>query len=154
MTSTGAISFHELERALAETVATQKLGTIVSLRVHLQQSSDDAEVHRSLAALLSMVQPTLDMSAGKLCAQCDETGRQLSVLVENTAGRTLFATICQAGIDRPTINLILVGNHGIARLETSDFRDVATEDHTVANRWKDAVERSLEACRFVEFGDR
>ena len=79
-------------------------------------------------------------------------GTQLNVLVTLENGRTILATVGSGSVSYSVLELLLIGNHGIVRLEGEDRIDklVLTNDEGV-QRWKNAVDRSLNERKQVLF---
>lgn len=139
-----------LQQSIEQTVRTGQLGTIVSLRIFMSVT-DDAD--SQLAGWLSWATTLFGSDAAKLFASRDVTGRQTSVLCSLASGATISMTAVLTPPDdarEPTLQLLLIGQHGIARLQGGDEIDATLPEDKASSRWRSAIEGSLTSQKPVE----
>ncbi|MEX1229505.1 MAG: hypothetical protein WEB58_04655 [Planctomycetaceae bacterium] len=146
------LSATSLQRSVEQTVRDGRLGTIVSLRVLM--SAGDRPIEQ-LAGWLTWSETVFGCETGKVFASTDRGGRQLSVLVSLSSGATLSLTAITypPASDTPahTLQLLLIGQHGIARLQGGDDID-PTLSPTIdsSSKWMKAIEQSVRSQTAVE----
>ena len=145
------MTIDELHAALAESLAHGTAGVPVALRIHLQYSDPRTDLFRGWAAALGMAETAFSNTRlTKLFAQRESNGGQLNVLVTYSGGQTLLVTSGRGSAARPSLDLVLVANRGIVRLEGEEFfePDEFDPDHVDPigrhqDHWHAAIERSL-----------
>ncbi len=148
------MTFDELNQTLTEARAGGKIGVPVSLRLHLQLSNPQADLMAALLAVIQMARPLFGAEPSKLMARGDSTGPQLNVLATFTGGQTLLLTLGRGAVERATLDLLLVGNHGLIRSEGAELfaEPVFTVPETVG-QWKSWVDKSLRQNVSVDLSD-
>lgn len=147
------MTFDDLNRALAEALATGQIGTPVSLRVHFQVPDSAADLAAMVAAVMRLSQPVFRERPSTLAAREHPHGRQWNVLVGYPGGATAFVTAGCGSARQPSLRLLLVGNHGIVRLEGPDqFEDDLFSPHAGSDveQWRSAVTASVARGGVVE----
>ena len=146
------MTFDDLKRSLHNVSDTGKIGTPVSMRVHWQMPETSTEVCAALASIMNLCHSVMKGSPTTVIARQTSGGTQLNVLVTLENGRTILATVGSGSVSYSVLELLLIGNHGIVRLEGEDRIDkrVLTNDEGV-QRWKNAVDRSLNERKQVLF---
>lgn len=109
------MTFDEVRNALSDAVQTGKLGTPVAARVHLLVDDNEVDVAGAAEKLLTMLTPCFDQPPATIRARRHDSGRVQSLLMQTRNGQTIFITIGRS--DRSSLHLLVVGNHGIVRLE-------------------------------------
>ncbi|MDA0834010.1 MAG: hypothetical protein O2955_02435 [Planctomycetota bacterium] len=142
---TNRIPLTSLYKSVEQTVKSGRLGTIVSLRVLMSTKSRPVE---QLAIWLEWTGKLFDSSTGKLYASQDAGGRQISVLASLASGATISLTaVSYSSVDDEpanTLQLLLIGQHGIARLEGGNEIDPALASaEKTSNKWTAAIEKSV-----------
>ncbi|MFQ5730658.1 MAG: hypothetical protein ACE5KM_01760 [Planctomycetaceae bacterium] len=113
---------HDIRRTLQNVIDTGKLGTPVSIRVHLQLPGPDGNPTALLDQILEMLQPCLDEFPAELHSRRHRNHSQTNVLLRTPTGKTVFVTIGFGSAEEAMLHLLVVGNHGMAQLErTEDF---------------------------------
>ncbi len=139
-----AMTFDDLKRTLCSVLETGKIGTPVSMRVHWQMPKTSTDVCAALASGMNLCQSLMKDSPSTLIARQASVGTQLNVLVTLENGRTVLVTVGSGCVHDAVLELLLIGNHGVVRLEGEDQIDepLLTHDDEV-QQWKTAVARSL-----------
>ena len=138
------MTFDDLKRSLYSVLETGKIGTPVSMRVHWQLPETSTDVCPALASIIKLCQSVMKASPSTVIARQTSEGTQLMVLVTLENGRTIMATVGSGSVSCSVLELLLIGNHGIVRLEGEGRIEerVLTNDDDV-QWWKTAVDRSL-----------
>ncbi len=108
----------ELKAALAQALATEHAGVLVSARMHWQVPVDTALEEAALAATEMMDGP-LQLAATQWRVRRSALGSLLHVMGTDDRGRTLVITVNHG----PTsdVQLTLFGNHGVIRLDRAEM---------------------------------
>ena len=146
------MTLDDLNRTLSKAIATQKIGTPVSLRLHLHLPDPQVELIGALSSLMQIAEPVFATKPSRLMARQDITGRQLNVLIETKAGETIFLTIGRGSADSDNLNLLLIGNRGIVRLEGPELFEFSAVDAPHVHDWSRPVEESLSKNQAVALG--
>lgn len=142
------MTLDDLERTLTDALSTEKIGTPVALRLHLQLADPAANLAQATAALMGLAETVFSQAPSRLTARTrDETPRQWNLLCDYADGQTAQLTLGCGATASSTLHLLLVGNHGVVRLEGAELFDEtslsATDEET--NRWQQAVTSSTRA---------
>ena len=114
-----SMSLAGLQQALQNVIDTGKLGTPVSIRVHLQLP-EAGDAKGVLAAILEMLSPCLSERPVEQHARRHARHEQTTFLLQTPTGKTVFVTIGFGSAQRPSLRLLVIGNHGIAELQETD----------------------------------
>jgi hypothetical protein len=145
------VTLDELHAALTESLAHGTVGVPVALRIHLQYSDPRTDLFRGWGSALGLAEAAFpNARLTKLFAQRESNGGQLNVLATCSGGQTLLVTLGRGSAARPLLELVLVANRGIVRLEGEEFFEpedfepdnvdpIGTQQH----HWHAAIERSL-----------
>ena len=138
------MTFDDLKRSLCSVLETGEIGTPVSMRVHLQIPKTRVDVISALASIMKLCHSVTKDVPLTLIARQTSGGTQLNVLVTFVNGRTMLATVGSSSVNDSVLELLLIGNHGIIRLEGESRIDelLLTNDDEL-QQWKTAVTRSL-----------
>lgn len=138
------MTFDDLKRTLCSVLETRKIGTPVSMRVHWQMPKTSTDVCAALASSMNLCHSVMRGSPSTLIARQAFGGTQLNVLVTLENGRTILATVGSGRVNYSVLKLLLIGNHGVVRLEGESRIDerLLTHDDEL-QQWKTAVARSL-----------
>jgi hypothetical protein len=146
------MTFDNLKRSLNSVLETGTIGTPVSMRVHWQMPGTSTDVCAALAFSMKLCQSVMSDAPVTLIARQASGGTQLNVLVKLENGRTILATIGSGSVSYSVLELLLIGNHGIVRLEgKSRMDEVFLKNDDCVQRWKTAVNRSLTERKQVVF---
>ena len=126
------MTIDDVRESLAAALKGGQLGTPCSLRARLQMAQPAADLLRSQEALATLAAPWLPAGVMTLYARRAAADQELSVLAVHERGPTVFLTAGRGAARGSTLDVLLVGNHGIARLEGADCLD--------ADAWAEAVE--------------
>ena len=97
------MTFDDLKRSLCSLLETGRIGTPVSMRVHLQMSETSADVCAALASSMNICHSVMRSSPSTLIARQAAGGTQLNVLVTLENGRTILATVGGGSVKRPVL---------------------------------------------------
>ena len=138
------MTFDDLKRTLCSVLETGKIGTPVSMRVHWQIPKTSTDVCAAFASSMKLCHSVMKGSPSTLIARQAAGSTQLNVLVTLENGRTILATIGSGCVNYAELKLLLIGNHGVVRLEGEGRIDelLLTNDDEV-QQWKTAIDRSL-----------
>ncbi len=141
----------DLTRTLEQALATGRAGTPVAVRWHLVDRVDasadaaSAAVER-FAALGALSECLLRQPPASLVASANPSGRHLQVLIRFQSGATGVVTVALVPDGQTRLELLLVGNHGIVRLEGGEQFDTASlPKPPVADAWIRACRQSLDS---------
>ena len=129
----------ELQTALAQALATGKVGTPVNVRLHLQVPAG-GRAGDLLSVAVDLCEPIFGGRPERLAAMGSDAAHQWNVLLHYGFGQTLSVTAGVGAAKRATIQLLVGGNHGIIRLEGDDLDDVPAGAD--AERWEAAMRQS------------
>ncbi len=140
------MTFEELANTLIGAAENGQVGTPVALRLHGRFSEPKAEPSAVLAAAIDLGDRLFGDSPARLMARGDTETQCMNALISYGGGATLFVT-CGAA-DRPSLHALLIGNHGIARLEGAELFDgCPPQPNAKAAQWEVPLQRSLkEGC--------
>ncbi len=145
--------FPDLQKTVARAVSGGKLGTPVSLRLHVQLAEQDADLAETFSAVIPLAEQLFQVAPSTLMAQQSDRGKQLNVLVHFDGGQTALFTIGAGSASQSQLHLLLVGNQGIARVEGGELFDEATipipDD---GEPWRTSVGQSLKQQSAVTLG--
>ncbi|HUG90850.1 MAG TPA: hypothetical protein VML55_08460 [Planctomycetaceae bacterium] len=110
------MTLDDLARALDGAVAAGRIGTPVALRVHAVLPAG-GDLVAALAALMRRLAEPLFGPPGRLTARRDADERQLHALASYPSGPTVLVTLAATRSRDPSLELLVVGNHGVIRLE-------------------------------------
>jgi hypothetical protein len=111
----------ELQDTLCNVVASGQIGTPVALRLHVHVSKSDLAAIPAEPACFDIAELVFGQTSGKDVTRENSDGRHRSTLRTYPSGQTLLITTT-AGLSRTSrMDLLLIGNHGIVRLEGADL---------------------------------
>ena len=140
------MTLDELNATLAAALASEKAGTPVSLRLHLQVAETTNDSVDLTAMLMPLVETVFNARASRLLARRNVAADQLNVLFTLADGKTAFITCGRGSTRHTSLQLLLVGNHGIIRLEGGQlFKPGKAVDAAGSRYWRTAIEKSLAA---------
>ncbi|MGE3316675.1 MAG: hypothetical protein AB7O26_16280 [Planctomycetaceae bacterium] len=148
------MNFRELERAVSETIRQGEIGIPVALRLNCQFGDRSVDVIEGAIMALHLAETAFaEDRPARLHARRTSDGRQLTVLASYRLGQTFFLTTTAIDGVRESLDLLLVGNHGIVRLEGGELFVPESADGSFSDPggWKSAIERSLREQGAVEF---
>ena len=114
------MTYGELTRALSDLLRRGEIGTPVSLRMFLHLPEPNADLDSAVATLMRLAASVFPCEVADLAARLDSEERQLNILIRMSDGRTVSLTVVRGGVTTVPLNLLLIGNHGIVRLEGGD----------------------------------
>jgi hypothetical protein len=110
----------ELRTALTSAVATGKLGTAVSARVQVQCVDSECDLAAALGGVLWMLSPAFDERPATVRCRKHAEAAQWNVLLQTGSGRTISITIGCGSAKTTSLDLLVIGNHGIVQLQGGD----------------------------------
>ncbi|MBW3543757.1 MAG: hypothetical protein KY476_26210 [Planctomycetes bacterium] len=146
------MTFDDLKAAIDKVLSAGRIGTPVSVRVHVQIARADAvPPYGGLAAAMRLADRVFDAEPCEVTARRADGTVHLNVLAGYPRGRTALVSIAFAADADPRLDLLVIGNHGIARLEGGELFDglCAADDHMQSPFWQQLVEQSLREKRRV-----
>ncbi len=139
-----------LKQSVEEAVRDGHLGTIVALRVLMSAGDHPVE---QLSHWLDWSTKLFACEKGKLFASQDPTGRQISLLLTLATGATISLTTVRSSgrSNESTLQLLLMGQHGVARLQGGEDIDPSLNAADAPpKKWSDAIDRSLTSGKSVD----
>lgn len=137
------MTFEDLQKTLATAIATEKIGTPVALRLHVHLADLSILPVALLATVALWGESIFSASPAKLTARCTEDDRQYNVLLQYAGGQTLLFNVV-SGSTNDSLQLLLIGNHGVVRLEGGELFDPAgMQPANDVDDWKKPLARSL-----------
>ncbi|HAB12127.1 MAG TPA: hypothetical protein DCE47_10600 [Planctomycetaceae bacterium] len=112
-----------LEETLAEAVATGKLGSVVSVRAMLHLPGEESDLETAASVVLSLSGRLVGSETGSLVARGHGSGRQLNLLLRLDAGPIVSLSLTRGSVDQLELALVVVGNHGVIRLEGAELAE-------------------------------
>jgi hypothetical protein len=115
------LNLADLRRTLDRALGSGRVGIPVALRVHLRLeriAGANIDLESAAASLLSWGEEVFG-SPPQRVAVSENEGHSLTVLATCAGGQTLHVTVAASG--RPDLHLLLIGNHGIVRLEGGEL---------------------------------
>ena len=137
------MNLEQLRLALQQALATGRVGQPVAVRLHLRAGTDTATTEQLLACLLPVVSDVFGDTPQRVLARSGADSGQLNLLLEYELGATALVTVVALGDASPCLHVILVGNHGVIRLEGGEDFGLASpvpDGHRLLQR----VQQSLE----------
>jgi hypothetical protein len=131
----------DLERTLKTELETGRLGEPVALRIHAVLPSNDnifswPGSFRPLLALMG------DISSGYIHVQRHASHRQCAILWTTDTGKSVFLTWACPVKAKPSLHVLLLGNHGIMQLHGGE-----TWSEVIAPKapslWEKEIQESL-----------
>ena len=116
-------SIARFEATLLEAVATGKIGTVVSVRAMLQLPDESADLKSAASVVLALAARVLGTDAGQLVTRSHDSGQQLNLLLRLDAGGIQSVTVTRGGVSKLELDLVVVGNHGVIRMEGSELAE-------------------------------
>ena len=80
--------FAELHQTLTAALATGKIGTPITVRVHLQLPEPVADLNAALDAIITTTAPAFSQTLDTLQSRVHADGQQWNVLMRSTNGRS------------------------------------------------------------------
>ncbi len=139
------MTFNDLRRTLSEALSTGKIGTPVAIRMHVQLADSNVDPLMLLATAMQTVEQVFSARPARLMARENADGRQFNVLLNYAGGETVMLTVGRGSAKTASLNLLLIGNHGVIRLEGAELFEATAADFTAdVDPWKSPIEQSLE----------
>lgn len=147
------MNFDEVKGTVLKAVDSGEVGTPVALRLHLQQPPSKSALAARVEALLQLAGDVFGVTPSKLTARGNAGGKQLSILFEYASGQTLFVTVGSAA-QQATLHLLLVGNHGLIRLEGAELiGGFTTSAASNSAGWQSKIDESISSSGPVTIVD-
>jgi hypothetical protein len=142
---------NQIRTVLNDAISTGKIGDLVSVRVHAQLPGLDTDLAEVLSGLVEMVSVAFPFPAETLRSRSSQDGNQWNVLIQSENGRTLFVTVGRGSAKNANLSLLVVGNHGVIRLESHDEWEFVPDGLVSSSHqsWREAVEQSHQSARSV-----
>lgn len=140
-------SMAPFRETLAAAVGTGKIGTVVSLRALLQLPDADAALDAAASVVLATAGSLVGEGPGRLVVRSHASGRQLNLLLRFDSGPIVSASVTCGIVETVELALVVVGNHGVIRLEGAELADeigLAAEDFADADpQWSEQIHEAL-----------
>lgn len=104
-------SLADLHRAVRNTLRSERLGTPVFVRYHLECTCPPDELLPRLATAAAEVRDWLDRPVGRIVAVGSAATRSIAVLVQLQQGATALVS-CSPARQAARLDLTVLGNHG------------------------------------------
>ena len=145
------MTIDELRQALREVLDTDRLGTPVAVRLSAQVADTQTTPLQVICRCMELVSEALTDAPLRLSAVCTSDQCQLSILVQHAGGQTTSAT-AGTGQSADSLQLLVVGSRGVARLEGGEWfvaEDGVSEPAGGLEFWSRGVTDSLAHGGFV-----
>lgn len=146
-------TFDDLSRAVTAALETGKIGTPVAMRLYVRCADDSIDPAAVLNAAASLAGAIFSASPQNLTARFSEDRRQLNVLLGYADGQTLLLSVI-GDVAGDGCDLLLIGNHGIVRLEGGELFDAVEPDSVSpdgeTDRWQQLIAQSLATGEVIE----
>jgi hypothetical protein len=138
------MTFDDLSAKLLPAVVCGKIGTPVSLRMHVQLTDSRADLIQTLANAMHVAASVFTAQPATLMARRDANRSQLNLLFSYTNGQVVMLTVGCGSAESPSLHLLLIGDHGVVRLEGAELFDAAEmQSPPDAAQWRSPVATSL-----------
>jgi len=138
------VKLDELAAAVGDCLSRGKIGTPVSLRMHLQLADSAVKSDAMLAPLMEIAKRVFQSPPKQLMARKTDSADQLSVLFEYTGGQTCLVTCGSGCATQASLSLLLFGTRGMARLEGGElFESRGFQADSGKDSWQNCVELSV-----------
>ena len=138
------MNFAELRSALTRALDSGHIGQPVAIRLHLRFGNGQVAAEQLLVGLAPIMADVFGDSYQRVMARSAEDRGQINLLLEYESGATALVTLVTLGETMPCLHLVLIGNHGIIRLEGGP--DIQLSDtQTADSRLLGLIKESL-AC--------
>src|SRR5262245_13576031 len=104
-------SLADLHRAVAATIASKRLGTVVFVRYTLQDADPKGAIRR-LAQAVAAVGDWVGQKLDRLHGQAAQDGGQVALTLQFAEGATALVCFTRARPQRDGLDLLVLGNHG------------------------------------------
>ncbi len=141
----------ELEHTLGALLDSKQLGTPVALRIHAVLPEFAGELRNIIGYFDPLLRRVADVSAGKLTARQHPGGQQISVLWTDARGRTAMVTLTSVPNARQSLNVLVLGNHGVTQLSGGDLWNEAITGEEPA-LWSEEIAQSLKTGTSITVG--
>lgn len=157
------MAYVELQQALETVIARGDLGTPVALRISRTHGPEALDPPVEFARLMSLVAAVFPDPPQTVMVQRHDSGWLTSLLMNLAGGQTVSLSVSHGEAPQDLLTLVLVGNHGTARLEGGDELEWSTTgaqdgEETVAavagadiDRWRTLIDSSLRQGAPVAF---
>jgi hypothetical protein len=116
----------DLSRALRAELDSQRVGTPVSMRVHLAWPDADADLEAALETMLALARSVFGSEASRVSRSTRADRRQITALCAFERGQSALFSLARGCGSRPVFELLVVGNRGVIRLEGGEeLRELA-----------------------------
>ena len=139
--------FAGLEKAVAEAIAQQRIGSPVSLRAFFHLSADHGLLMQILGEALAAAEKWFRSAPVRVYALGGIRTGEITALVEYAGGQTALVSVGALRNPTPLANLMLIGNRGTLRFEDDSEWGEPGEGNRKLMR---EVERSLATQTPVE----
>ena len=148
----------ELKRALADAMNTGKLGTPVVARVHVQLASPTFAATTCglpgvIDGVLQMLSPAFCEPFSSLRVRRHMDVEQCTLLLQTPTGKTVCITVGCGSRSSDSLELLVVGNHGTAKLHGEEPFDWQPENEPEFD-WSSAIDEAVTTGREISLGER
>lgn len=141
----------ELQKSLLSEATGGRIGVPLSLRASIQLADADTDLVLVATDLLQFAGELLSGHPSRLMAKSDAQTRQINALVEFDKGQTATITVGRGSVAHDEAQAILVGNHGIARLEGGELFEYGVRaENPNQLEWRRRLELCLKTGEPVE----
>lgn len=150
------MTFDDVVRSWDEAAVGERLGRVVSVRLHVQGPADGTTATDLAAGCLGVCGRVVGRDGVRLRAQVAAGDAQLTVLLDGADGSTALVTAGVGLVDATRLGIVVVGTRGLVDLEEAVLDDgsaglVSGATPERAAQFREAVAASLAAGASVPF---
>ncbi|MGH7199424.1 MAG: hypothetical protein ACREJB_02395 [Planctomycetaceae bacterium] len=137
------MTLEDLNRALVDALGAGKIGTPVHLRVHVELPEGDAEPGGIVEAVMVLARTAFAAEAATVTARRDDARTQWNLLFGHAGGQSALVTINRGCSAIPRVRLLVVGNHGVVRLEGGELFAGFAATQPLRPAWVSRIDESI-----------
>ena len=142
------MTLDELNAAVSDVLAGGKIGTPVSMRVHVQCAGTESRPVEALAGFMPTARRVFNAKPQRMMVRKHASAEQLNVLFEYEGGQTCFVTCGSGCASASRMQLLLFGSAGLVRLEGGEHFDTGRRpEKCEVDTWQARIQTALSSRR-------
>jgi len=134
----------DIENNLQKAIDEGQVGEPVALRMHLRSAQSQGDVTTLLAEIGDMAERLFGSPPERVLAR-GLSAAESTALVSYASGATLMVTFSGGLVNTANVSLLLIGNHGIANLDSASWSEEPTNvEAAFTERWREMFAESAE----------